>query len=411
MQHSWKLNDNQFSIADRIRIAGFFLNPKNFWSQGKRIADFESRMANFIGSKYAVFCSSGSTANTLLAMRCRDIEDKFPSFARSKRNTVVFPSIGWQTTYSPFIREGFDTHFIDISMKDFSMDLDALEKYLENNCKKVALVFIVSLLGFTPDIYRLRHIAEKYNVEIKLDNCENTFGYTSGYGIRKFISSQFTSTTSYYMGHCLQACGEGGMIFTNSKDEYEYYLMARNHGMTRSVDHLYGLDEWGDGGNPYRNEMVDPRFDFYMLGNNFRGTDVSAFVADLDMDRAEYYIEQRRYLYSLFKSNLNRYRFYLPDNETDSEVRNVPFCLPIIVNGNSDGLRDKAIKLCDSLGIESRPVVSSNIGRHTCYKHLLNYNEYQNAEKIHKDGFYVGLHAKVKPKDVVNLAQKLNNLC
>ena len=74
------------------------------------------------------------------------------------------------------------------------------------------------------------------------------------------------------------------------------------------------------------------------------------------------------------------------------------------------GRKDEAIKICDRLGIESRPVVSSNIGRHTCYKSLLSHQDYKNAEKIHKDGFYVGLHAKVKPENVIELTQHLNDL-
>lgn len=395
--YNWTLNDNQFSILDRAKIAAFFLNPKNYWSQGPRVAEFEKECARLIGSKYAVFCSSGSTANTMLAMRARD------KSLNKEKNIIVVPSIGWQTTFSPFIREGFDLKFIDVSLKDFCLDLDKLDEFLSENAHKVRMIFIVSLLGFTPNMDKIKEIYKKYKVEICLDNCEHTFGYLMEGGERKFISSLYTSTTSYYMGHCIQACGEGGMIFTNHLSEYEYFLMARNHGMTRSLAHLYKTDE-----NPYINPDVDSRFDFALLGNNFRSTDVSAFVASLDVKRSEKYIEQRRYLYNVFRHFLDLRKFHLPDNEIGSNVRNVPFCLPVIFKDVNK--KQKALDLCERLGIESRPVVSSNIARHTCYRYIVDYHDFPNAEWIHNNGFYVGLHAKVSERRIREFAQELNKI-
>ena len=395
--YNWTLNDNQFSILDRTKIAAFFLNPKNFWSQGPRVAEFERECAKLIGSKYAVFCSSGSTANTMLAMQARD------KGLNKEKNTIIVPSIGWQTTFSPFIREGFDLKFIDISLKDFCLDLDLLDKFLSKNAHKVRMVFIVSLLGFTPNMDKINEIYKKYKVKICLDNCENTFGCLMEGGERKFTSSLYTSTTSYYMGHCIQACGEGGMIFTNHSSEYEYFLMARNHGMTRSLSHIYNAHE-----NPYRNDNVDSRFDFALLGNNFRGTDVSAFVASLDLKRSEKYIERRRHLYDVFSKSISLRNFILPDNESGSNVRNVPFCLPVILkNANK---KQQALNLCDRLGIESRPVVSSNIARHTCYRYIVDYRDFPVAEWIHNNGFYVGLHAKVSEEKIRNLTWELNKI-
>ena len=97
-------------------------------------------MAEYIGVKYAVFVSSGSTANTILAQYLKD------SLKNSKRNIVVLPSTTWQTSCSPWIREGFVPHFIDVSLEDFSIDKEKLEQFLNNNSKNVACVFPTSLI-------------------------------------------------------------------------------------------------------------------------------------------------------------------------------------------------------------------------------------------------------------------------
>ena len=85
----WPLNINNFTLIDRLKIAKFILSTKNKWTQDIHVKNFEKLMAEYIGVKYAVFVSSGSTANTILAQYLKD------SLKNSKRNTVVLPSTTW----------------------------------------------------------------------------------------------------------------------------------------------------------------------------------------------------------------------------------------------------------------------------------------------------------------------------
>ena len=282
----WKLNDSQFTLADRAKLAWYVFSD-NQWTQSKHTLEYERRMAEFAGTKYAVFVANGSLANTLIAMYLRDTH-----VAMTTGNTVVFPSTTWMTSVSPFIREGFDEHFIDVDMENFCMDLGKLEEYLDKSARHVALVFVTSLLGFNPDMGRLQDISKKYGVKIMMDNCENTLGIVSG----RNISSFFTSTTSTYFGHQFQSV-EGGFVFTNDDAEYDYFLMARCHGLVRGLPKE--LQE------TYLNPLVDQRFDFYLLGNNFRNTDIHAFIGMLDLERAGLYRCKREFLYTLFRNKLN----------------------------------------------------------------------------------------------------------
>src|ERR1017187_7467784 len=111
---NWSLNINNFTKSDRKKIANFILNTENRWTQDKFVREYEKVMADFVGSKYAVFVSSGSTANTLLSYYLKDKLKNEPN-----RNIVVLPSITWQTSCSPWIRVGFNPQFLDISFDDF----------------------------------------------------------------------------------------------------------------------------------------------------------------------------------------------------------------------------------------------------------------------------------------------------
>ena len=382
---NWPLNVDNFSLLDRLKICSFILNRDNKWTQASKVKKFELNMAKFVGAKYAVFCSSGSTANSMLAMRLRD------TTKNNEKRIVVFPSTTWITSVAPFIREGFQPHFIDVNLDDFCFNYEKLNEFVEQNRDSIACVFPTSLLGFVPDISKLSDICLKNEVKLMFDNCENTLGSYKGFNICGYE----TCTTSTYFGHHLQSV-EGGFVFTNSKEEYDYFLMLRNHGMTRSVD------------NPseYANPDVDSRFDFYCLGSNFRGSDINAFIGNLDLDKAHSHIFNRQRLYEVYQKNLDSKKFHLPSNF--KERNHVPFCLPVIFKDASR--KQMALNYCALERIETRPIISGNLLRQTCLKIYDDYKLFKNSEFLHNNGFYIGLHTKLKDSDINKLISYLNTL-
>jgi CDP-6-deoxy-D-xylo-4-hexulose-3-dehydrase len=379
----WPLNVDNFSFKDRINICSFFLNAKNRWTQGELVHQIELKMADFVGAKHAIFCSSGSTANTMLAMSLRD--------SNSRKNLVVFPSTTWTTSVSPFVREGFYPVFIDINLDDFCFNYEKLEAYVSANKEDIACIFPTSLLGFVPDIKRLKEISFKYDVRMMMDNCENTMGLYEG----KNVSSFFTSTTSTYFGHQIQSV-EGGFVFTDCNYEKDYFLMLRNHGMTRSVQFP----------QPYNNPDVDSKFDFHLLGNNFRNSDINAFIGLIDLSKAKDYRTKRIKLYERYSNLLSGYKYILPKKHENRT--HVAFCLPVICK-NKETKRIAELN-CLENDIETRPIISGNLLRQTCYKKYADYSLFPNSELLHQNGFYVGLHAKLEDQNILDLIANLNTI-
>jgi CDP-6-deoxy-D-xylo-4-hexulose-3-dehydrase len=390
----WPLNINNISQQYREDISTFILDADTRWTQDIQVKLIEKEFAEYAGSRYAVFTSSGSTANTILAQYTRDKLGNDP-----EKNVVIFPSTTWQTSCSPWIREGFNPVFIDISLSDFSIDTQKLLDYIEANQYKIACVFPTSLIGYVPNIEFYQNIQTKYQIPIMFDNCENTLGEFS----KKNISSYFTSTTSTYFGHQIQSV-EGGLIFTNSQIEYEYFLMLRNHGMTRSLL-FYNLPN-----DNYINRQVDSLFDFYCLGSNYRNTDIHAFIGRKDLSRAKEYYAKRKHLYSIYKDTLDRNKYYLP--ETRINCQDIPFCLAIIPFNKT--VTVNAINMCRMQNIEYRPIISGFLGFQTAYKkyfsHETETDQYKNSIFLHNNGFYVGLHTGLNDKDIIELTSMLNNL-
>lgn len=390
---NWSLNINNFTAQDRRKIADFILDENNRWTQDKRVQEYEQAMAKYIGCKYAVFVSSGSAANTLLSYYLADKMKDEP-----KRNIVVLPAVTWQTSCSPWIRVGFRPQFLDIDFSDFSIDKEKLEEFLIKNHDRVACIFPTSLIGYVPDMAFYKKIAKKYNVNVFFDNCENTLGEFNG----KNVSSFFTSTTSTYFGHQLQSI-EGGFIFTNDDEEYKYFLMNRNHGMTRSLD-VYKMDK-----TKFLNKNVNPLFDFAFLGNNFRNTDVNAFIGLLDLKRIQKYKKDRISLYKSFYEALDANKFFIPKTKTDRN--DVAFCLPIILKNHDKNTLNKIIDYCQQNKIEYRPIISGFLGYQTCYKDFFYSGDlYDNAKYVHEYGIYIGLHSGLKKKQIVDFVKVINKI-
>lgn len=382
----WPLNDSSFTLLDRIKISNFVLNKNNNWTQGKYVKRIEQEFSRFIGCKYSVFVSSGSTANTLLAMYAKD------NIYTETKNQIIFPSTTWTTTISPFAREGFEPIFLDISLDDFCLDLNATEEYLKINQDKVAAIVCVSLIGQVPDIEKLQYLERTYNVKIFLDNCENTLGLYNN----KNISSYFTSTTSTYFGHQIQSV-EGGFLFTNNQKEYEYFLMNRNHGMTRSLDN-YNIES-----SNYKNPEVNPLFDFYSLGNNFRNSDIHAFIGLLDLKRVNDYLTKRIEIFNKIKEILDLNNVVLPKEYQNRS--SAPFCFPFI---SKDKSIVNAFKVfCQNNKIETRPIISGNLLRQTCYKQYGDFNNFKNSEFLHTNGLYIGIYPKLSSKQI-NILKKFS---
>jgi CDP-6-deoxy-D-xylo-4-hexulose-3-dehydrase len=387
---NWPLNTNNFTLLDRLKICSFVLKSKNRWTQDIQVKKFEEKIANYIGVKYAVFVVNGSLANNLIT--------QYIKATCGNKKIVVLPSTTWQTSCSPWIKSGFIPHFIDVSLEDFSINKDKLEKFVIKNKNKIACIFPTSLIGFTPDIDFYKKLEKKYKVKIAFDNCENTLGSFNNQN----ISSFFTSSTSTYFGHQIQSI-EGGFVFTNSEEEYKFYLMSRNHGMVRSLK-TYGFDT-----KEFENSLVDDLFDFYLLGDNYRNSDLNAFIGQLDFNRINIYTKSRQALFKLFKDNIDTNKFYLPEERLYSQ--DVPFCIPIIAKNGNKKVYETAFEICKKLKIEYRPIVSGYLGYQTCYKkYFKSKKDYSNSLYLHNYGFYIGLYHGVKPLNIIKLVKVLNEI-
>jgi CDP-6-deoxy-D-xylo-4-hexulose-3-dehydrase len=161
--------------------------------------------------------------------------------------------------------------------------------------------------------------------------------------------------------------------------------------------------------NPFLNPKVDKRFDFYNLGNNFRNSDINAFIGLQDLKKADKHKDKRVLLYSEFCDTIGNDKFLTFQKNLD--FGDVPFALPIILKEQNNDLIDSIKDYLDKAKIEYRPIISGHLGYQTAFKkYFSNLKAYNNSLYIHEYGLYVGLHSGLTIEQVQDLAIKLNIL-
>ena len=94
-------------------------NPK--LTQGELTKKFETKFARWMGTKYALFCNSGSSANLLMLSALLETKIIQP------KAKVVVPSICWSTDVAPIFQLNLNPILCDLDLESFSIDLNHLE--------------------------------------------------------------------------------------------------------------------------------------------------------------------------------------------------------------------------------------------------------------------------------------------
>lgn len=190
---------------------------KSGWvsSAGPDIANFEEEFASYIGSDFAVACSSGTAA---LHVSLIANEIKFGS-------DVLVPALSFIATANAISYTGASPVFVDIDSKTLAIDFKKSEDFINKNyihkdgrfINKITgnvldAIVPVHLLGSPFNIKELFEFTKKFNLKAVIDSAE-ALGAEHDQGM--VGSDDFINCFSFN-GNKIITTGGGGMITTNS---------------------------------------------------------------------------------------------------------------------------------------------------------------------------------------------------
>ncbi len=228
-----------------------------FFTQGPKVAEFERKVSEYIGAKYAFAMSSCTTA---LQLSLHALE--LPADAEVLVADFTFPA-----TANIVVAEGLKPVLVDINLDTFTMDPLDLERRIT---EKSRAVIPVHAFGCSADMDAIIAVAEKYHLAVIEDAaCALATTYKG-----RFVGTFGDFGCFSFHPRKAITTGEGGMITTNDKALAEKIALLRNHGGVKGE--LY-----------YRYEEA---------GYNYRLSDIQGAMGVAQMEKLDWILEKKREL-------------------------------------------------------------------------------------------------------------------
>ena len=311
-----------------------------FLSIGPKVVEFEKRMSEYTGVKYAVAVNSGTSALHLIIR----------GLGIGEGDVVITTPFSFIASSNCILFEKGRPLFIDIEEQTLNLDPDKTDEQLgkmsQEELDKVKAMIVVDAFGQPADWDRFTEIARRYNLLLIEDSAE---ALGSEYKGRKCGSFGEAGVFAFYPNKQITT-GEGGILITDDAELARLARSMRSQGRGES-------GEW---------------LDHERLGYNYRMDELSSALGCSQMERIEEILDKREKVAGMYGEKL-----------AEVEEVKVPFIVPYVsrmswfvyVIGLKKGIdRNKVIKYLNEEGVQCKPYFTP-IHLQPFYRKMFGYKE------------------------------------
>ncbi|MBV22396.1 MAG: glutamine--scyllo-inositol aminotransferase [Parcubacteria group bacterium] len=355
------IKENSLLTYNKILKSGYIV-------QGKYVKNFEKKLQKYLNINNAILVSSG-TAALHLALIVLGVK---------KGDEVIIPSFSYIATANVVEIVGAKPIFIDISLKDYCLDPNKIQKSISSKTKAI---MPVHEFGYPAEIKSILKIAKNNNLYLIEDSA---CGLGSSYNNKKLGTFGNIGCFSFHPRKSITT-GEGGLLVTNNNTIANKIRSLRNHGISIS----------------------NKKYVFDLVGFNYRMTD---FQAALGIDQLNYIEKIHNHkkkiakLYNKFLSHISWVK--LPIIEKNKETNFQSY--HILLDKNIK--RDKLIKYLYRHKIETNYGAQAiHIQKYFKNKYKFENNSFPNSYYAYKKGLVLPIGLHVTENDVKKIAKKLES--
>lgn len=170
---------------------------------GRYAAEFERKLAQYMGSRYSLLVNSGSSANLVAFYTLTS--PKLGDRALMPGDEIITVAAGFPTTINPMIQYGCIPVFVDIEIPTYNIKVSDIEAAIS---PKTKAIMIAHTLGNPFNLELIMEISKKYNLWVIEDDCDSLGATYKG---RKTGTFGDLATLSFYPAHHI-TMGEGGAV-------------------------------------------------------------------------------------------------------------------------------------------------------------------------------------------------------
>ncbi|HMK54964.1 MAG TPA: DegT/DnrJ/EryC1/StrS family aminotransferase [Methanobacteriaceae archaeon] len=330
-------------------------------AQGPRVAEFEEKFAAYVGVKYGVAVSSGTTA-LHLAMLAAGV---------GKGDEVITTPFSFAATGNCILYVGARPVFADINPKTYNLDPKQIENVITDKTKAI---LPVHLYGQPADMDEINQVASEHDLVVIEDAAQ---AHGALYNGKMAGSLGDMACFSFYPTKNMTT-SEGGIVTTDNKKMADKIRMLRAHGEQERYSHV-------------------------VLGYNFRMTDISAAIGLAQLKKLDNFNDKRIENAEYLTEQINEINGIEPPFVTDN-VKHVFHQYTIRVSG---GKRDEFMKFLNENEIGTGIHYPIPIYAQKLYQELGYKGNCPEAEKAAKEVLSIPVHPSLSVEDVEKLVSVL----
>ncbi len=353
---------------------------------GRFNAEFEKKLASFIGIKYLITVNSGSSAN-LVAFNTLT-SSKLGVRAIKKGDEVIGVAAGFPTTVNPILQFGAVPVFVDVDPITHNIDASKIEAAISPKTKAIMLAHS---LGNPFNLDVVTELCKKYNLWLVEDCCDALGTTYRGQMVGTFGD---IGTLSFYPAHHI-TMGEGGAVFTNNSELKQIAESFRDWGRDcycqPGKDNTCGkrfCQKFGELPHGY-----DHKYTYSHLGYNLKITDMQAACGLAQLEKAPQFIQARKDNFAFLKERLKDCEEFINLPMATEHSDPSWFGFPITIKKESPVSRLELLNYLDQNKVGTRLLFAGNLIRQP-YMAGANYRisgDLTNTDNVMNNTFWIGV--------------------
>lgn len=394
-----------YKRGDRIHYAGRVYGEEemtnlvssslDFWlTSGKYTEEFEREFGKLLGVKSVSVVNSGSSANlaAFMALTSPLLGER----AVKRGDEVITVACGFPTTVSPIIQYGAVPVFVDITIPQYNIDVNMLEKALS---EKTKAVMIAHTLGNPFDLNAVKKFCDKHNLWLIEDNCDALGSKYTINGVERYTGTiGDIGTSSFYPPHHI-TMGEGGAVYTNNPLLGRIIRSFRDWG--RDCVCPSGMDNFcGHRFDKQYGELplgYDHKYVYSHFGYNLKISDMQAAIGCAQLKRINDFAARRRANYAKLYKGVKDLEDKLILPEICPSSNPSPFGFMLTCREGVDAV--KVVGELESMGVQTRRLFAGNLIKHPCFDQMRAsgegyrvVGELTNTDRVMNCGFWIGVY-------------------
>ncbi len=353
---------------------------------GRFNAEFEKKLAAFIGVKHLITVNSGSSANLVAFSTLTS--PKLGARAIQKGDEVIGVAAGFPTTVNPILQFGAVPVFVDVDPLSHNIDASKIEEAIGLKTKAIMLAHS---LGNPFNLDVVTALCKKYNLWLVEDCCDALGTTYRGQMVGTFGD---IATLSFYPAHHI-TMGEGGAVFTNNDELKTIAESFRDWGRdcycAPGKDNTCGKRFCQKLGK--LPEGYDHKYTYSHLGYNLKITDMQAACGLAQLEKAPQFIQARKNNFAFLKERLKACEEFLHLPESTEHSDPSWFGFPITLKENCPVTRLDLLTYLDQKKVGTRLLFAGNL---TCQPYMVGANyrisgELTNTDNVMNNTFWIGV--------------------